>query len=70
MFEVNAKNVREALFKRGWSLSEFARNARLHDKTCRSLLRGARVTIKTVAVAAAALGVDPESLILGGEAHD
>ena len=64
MYEVNARTVRDALLKRGWSLSEFARNANLHDKTCRNLLRGARVTIKTISIAANALGVDPDSLIL------
>ena len=71
MFRINAKLVRDFLFQRGLSVREFAAAAGLNALTAGKLIRdGATATMKTISALAKFFGVDGNSLILGGEAHD
>ena len=67
MFRINAKFVRDFLFKRGLSLREFATAAQINALTAAKITRdGATVTAKILAKLAAFLNVDGDELTLKG----
>lgn len=71
MFKVNSARVRALLFQSGLCMSAFAASAGLNALTVKRAVNGnSTATLKTIRALAKFFNVDPESLILGGEAHD
>lgn len=64
MYKVDGKLIRALMLKRSWGIADLSKATHLHTRTCRKLLDGDAVNLKTIATAALAFNVDGEELIL------
>lgn len=64
MFKVNTSRIRELMFERGLSISEFAKAAKINPITAAKVLRdGTTVNGKTIVALAKFFGVNGNELI-------
>ena len=65
MFELNAKLVRDEIYRRGLSIRQFAAMAGISEMTARKIVRdGAKTSIKVVGALSKIFNVDGDNLIL------
>lgn len=71
MFEVNDSLIRSLIFKRGLTVSEFARRAGINGLTARKLIKdGAKVNGRIVSTLAKFFDVEGEVLLKKGVHED
>ena len=69
MYEVDGRLIRAQMFNRAWNISNLVRATTLHERTCRKLIDGGKVTMKVIATVAKVFNVESESLILKSAAQ-
>ena len=68
MFELNAKLVRDEIYRRGLSIRQFAAMAGISEVTARRIIRdGAKASIKIVGTLSKIFNVDGDNFILKAE---